>query len=212
MIELKLINIYIVESDVSMNAKKQEQSEERKNRLLEIYKLHAQLASDSINRLAATNRFYPTVMSGILIIYFAFLQRKGAFFPDESKNELIVGISTIVIGYLGCLFSLIWFVSINSYLKRITRKHEILEDLEYEFEFQFFRKELEHLGKKLKKVSYEQLSKFELYLPAAFTVIFILLIYGGFMQIMPVSEVLKMMLFQHLYPFLRAAGIQLEII
>ena len=32
----------------------QEQSEARKNRLVEIYKLHAQLASDSSNRLAAT--------------------------------------------------------------------------------------------------------------------------------------------------------------
>ena len=57
-----------------------EPSEAEKNRLIEIYNLHAQLASDLSNRLSAINRFYPTVMSGLIIIYFTFLQRKGEFF------------------------------------------------------------------------------------------------------------------------------------
>ena len=87
---------------------KKEPSESEKNRSIEIYKLHAQLASDLSNRLTATNRFYPTVMSGLIVIYFTFLQRKGAIFPDESMNALVVGISTITIGILGVLFSGVW--------------------------------------------------------------------------------------------------------
>ena len=145
-----------------------EPSEAEKNRLIEIYKLHAQLVTDSSNRLAATNRFYPTVMLGLIVIYFTFLQRKVAIFPDESMNALVVGFSTIAIGILGGLFSGIWCFSIESYLERISRKYEILKKLEDEFEFQFFRQEWELLGEKRKKVSYEQHSQFELYLPIAF--------------------------------------------
>ena len=87
-----------------------------KNRLLEIYKLHAKLISDASNRLAATNRFYPTVMSGLLILYFTFLQRNSIILPDESIDKWVVGISTITVGILGGLFSGVWHFSIESYL------------------------------------------------------------------------------------------------
>ena len=185
---------------------KKEPSESEKNRSIEIYKLHAQLASDLSNRLTATNRFYPTVMSGLIVIYFTFLQRKGAIFPDESMNALVVGISTITIGILGVLFSGVWLFSIESYLERISRKYEILKKLEDEFEFQFFRQEWELLGEKRKKVSYEQLSQFELSLPIAFLVIFILFIYAGLFKIMQAPWVL-IILRPYLYPFFRAAEI-----
>lgn len=182
-----------------------EPSEAEKNRLIEIYNLHAQLASDLSNRLAAINRFYPTVMSGLIIIYFTFLQRKGEFFPDESINALVIGISTIIIGNLGGIFSGIWCFSIQSYLENISRKYKILKKLEDKFEFQFFRQEWELLGKKRKKAPYDQLFRFELYLPFAFIVIFGLLSYGGFLKIMPASEVLKMMAQGPGYLFIRAA-------
>ena len=169
-----------------------ESSEAEKNRSLEIYKIHAQLANDSSNRLAATNRFYPTVMSGLIVIYFTFLQLKGAFFPDASMNAWVVGISTIVIGNLGAIFLMVWLISIESYLESIFRKYEILKKLEGKLDFQFFRQEWKLLGKKKKKVPYEQLSEFEFGLPCTFLVSFLLLSYGGFFKIMPASEVLKM--------------------
>ena len=173
-----------------------------KNRLLEIYKLHAQLISEASNRLAATNRFYPTVMSGLLIIYFTFLQRKSIIFPDGSIDKWVVGISTIIIGILGVLFSGVWHFSIESYLERISKKYELLRKLENEFEFQFFRQEWELLGEKKKKLHYEQLSEFELYMPRAFFLIFIgLFIYGGLFLIMPVSWVLTI-LYPPLAPFI----------
>ena len=148
-----------------------ESSEAEKNRLIEIYKLHAQLANDSSNRLAATNRFYPAIMSGLLVIYFTFLQLKSAFFPDASMNAWVVGISTIVIGNLGAMFLTVWLISIESYLERISRKYEILKKLEGKFDFQFLRQEWKLLGKKKKNVSYDQLSAFEFGLPCTFLVI-----------------------------------------
>ena len=182
-----------------------EPSEAEKNRFIEIYKLHAQLASDLSNRLGATNRFYPAIMSGLIVIYFTFLQHKGAIFPDKSMNALVVGISTITIGNLGALFSAVWLFSIESYLERISRKYEILKKLEGKFDFHFFRQEWEPLGEKRKKVPYEQLSQFEFGLPFAFLVIFFLLTYGGFFKIMPALEVLKMFLLGAAYLFIRAA-------
>ena len=182
-----------------------EPSEAEKNRSMEIYKLHAQLASELSNRLGATNRFYPAIMSGLIVIYFTFLQHKGAIFPDKSMNALVVGISTIVIGNLGAIFLMVWFFSIESYLERISRKYEILMKLEDKFDFQFFRQEWELLGEQKKREPYEQLSQFEFGLPFAFLVIFFVLTYGGFFKIMPALEVLKMFLLGAAYLFIRAA-------
>lgn len=201
-----------------------EPSEAEKNRFIEIYKLHAQLASDLSNRLAATNRFYPAIMSGLIVIYFTFLQRKGEIFPDEfmntsvvgisseifpdkPMNALIVGISTVTIGILGCLFGALWLFSIKSYLGEISRKYKILKKLEDEFEFQFFRQEWELLGESRKKVPYEQLSQFELYLPYVFIFIFMLFFFhGGLLIIMPPAWV-AVILRPELYPLFRAAEI-----
>ena len=63
----------------------QGQTKTNQDQLLEIYKLHAQLASDISNRLT-TNRFYPTLMSGSLAIFFAALQRADVLFPQETDN------------------------------------------------------------------------------------------------------------------------------
>ena len=200
-----------------------EPSEAEKNRFIEIYKLHTQLASDLSNRLAATNRFYPAIMSGLIVIYFTFLQRKGEIFPDEfmntlvvgissgifpdkPMNALIVGISTVTIGILGCLFAALWLFSIESYLGRISRKYEILKKLEDEFEFQFFKQEWELLGEQKKKEPYEQRSRFEIYLPIGFLFIFLLLILGGLFIMMPGWWVI-IILQPHLYPFFHAAGV-----
>ena len=184
-----------------------EPSEAEKNRFIEIYKVHTQLVSDLSNRLSATNRLYPAIISGLFVIYFTFLQHKGVFFPDKSMNTWVVGISTIVIGYLGAIFSMVWFVYIESYLERISQKYEILKKLEDEFDFQFFRQEWELLGEKRKKTSYEQLSQFEFGLLSAFIVICLLVTYGGFFMVMPALEVLKMIGLGPGYLFFRAAQI-----
>ena len=86
---------------------KHEKSEARKNRLLEMYKLHAQLVSDTNNLKAATNRFYPTVMSGLVLIFFTFLQRKDIIFSKEIDEKIIIEISIAAVGYLGMVLSLV---------------------------------------------------------------------------------------------------------
>lgn len=154
-----------------MDTNPQEQVEE-KNQLLEIYKLHAQLASDISNRLTTTNRFYPTLMSGLLAIFFAALQRADVLFPQETENkEYLIGFSIVAVGYFGAALSLIWFISIRYYYRMISKKHEVLLELEAKLEFPFFEKEWGDT----ENTPYSRLSRFETFIPYAFTLVFLTL-------------------------------------
>ena len=147
-----------------------EQGQVEGNQLLEIYKLHAQLASDIGNRLTTTNRFYPTLMSGLLAIFFAFLQRADVLFPEGTNNkESIIGYSIIAVGYFGFILSMIWFISIRYYYRMISQKYKVLLELEAKLEFPFFEKEWGDT----KNIPYRRLSLFETLIPYAFSFVFL---------------------------------------
>ena len=160
----------------------QEQVEGKEIQLLEIYKLHAQLASDIGNRLTTTNRFYPTLMSGLLALFFAFLQRADILFPEGTNNkEEIIGYSIIAVGYFGTMLSLIWFISIRYYYRMISKKYDVLLELEAKLEFPFFEKEWGGT----KSAPYRRLSFFETFIPYAFALVFVGLIALGAFKIEP---------------------------
>ena len=147
---------------------KQEISEEKKNRLLEAYKLHAQLASDMSNRKATTDRFYPTLISGLLVIFLTVLQHKSNILPQKIEGNPLTAYSTLITGYLGVLLSLMWMYSINQYDLMLNRKYKFLIELETKLEFHFFQQEW-------KSADFSKFSKAETYIPRAFLFLFILL-------------------------------------
>ncbi len=150
----------------------QGQTKTNQDQLLEIYKLHAQLASDISNRLTTTNRFYPTLMSGLLAIFFAALQRADVLFPQGTENkEYLIGFSIVAVGYFGAALSLIWFISIRYYYRMISQKYKVLLELESKLEFPFFEKEWGDI----ENTSYSRLSRFETFIPYAFSFVFITL-------------------------------------
>ena len=101
----------------------QRQTNVPQDQLLEIYKLHAQLASDISTRLTTTNRFYPTLMSGLLAIFFALLRYPDIIFSEGTNNkDPIIGFSIIAVGYFGVMLSLMWFLSIRYYYRMISKK------------------------------------------------------------------------------------------
>ena len=63
----------------------QGQTKTNQDQLLEIYKLHAQLASSASNRRTATNRFYQLALSGVLLLFSRLYNTKTKSFP---KNYL----------------------------------------------------------------------------------------------------------------------------
>ena len=120
---------------------KQERSEEEKDRLLEIYKLHAQLASDITNLKATTYRFYPTLISGLLIIFLTILRYKDNILPGDFDGDPLTAYSMLITGILGASLSWLWRHSVKTYNYMLSRKYAVLRGLEYELEYQFFDKE-----------------------------------------------------------------------
>ena len=155
-----------------------EESDARKNQLLEIYKLHAQLAGDISNRQNTTSRFYATLISALLVVLLTFLQHKGGLFPEDPDGKIALTYSVLIIGFLGMLLSLIWALSITYHTLVSSRKYIILMKLESELEFQFFAQESE-LTQQEKDIPFRQLSKVETYIPYAFLILFgVLTLFG----------------------------------
>ena len=156
-----------------------EEEQAKKNQLLEIYKLHAQLASDMANRLTTINRFYPTLIIGLLTVFVAFLRYYDIhIFEGIDKNENL-GYAIGFIGCFGAMLSTIWHMSVKYYHQMLSEKYTVLLELEGDLEFHFFEKEW---GKK-KNIPYVQLSVFETWTPAILFAVFSAFMVGaiGFM-------------------------------
>ena len=164
---------------------KQEQLEARKNQLLEIYKLHTQIANSVSTRRTTINRFYQVILSGLTLISFALLQRKISVIPDDlSINvinqailDLIIGQFTRYLGFFGSIFSVLWSITIDAYLRVNSRKYEVLKKLEAKLEYQFFTQEWELLGEKEKHHTYRRLALHEIYVPLGFNLFFTMVTY-----------------------------------
>lgn len=141
-----------------------------------------QLVSGTNNLRATTNRFYPTLMSGLLAVFLAFLQRKDVIFPEDTDEKIIVGYSMIIVGYLGTLLSLIWTFTILYYHRIISRKNTVLLELENKLEFHFFAQEWGTKKNNLFR-HFTLFSLFEVIIPYAFILIFLALAVLGFDRI-----------------------------
>ena len=158
----------------------QEQVEEKEIQLLEIYKLHAQLANSVSTRRTTMNRFYQVILSGLMLISFAILQRKISVIPDELSIDVInqaildniIGYFAVYLGIFGSIFSVLWSITIDAYLRVNSRKYEVLKKLEAKLEYQFFTQEWELLGEKGKHDTYKRLALNEICVPLAFNVFF----------------------------------------
>ncbi len=64
----------------------QGQTKTNQDQLLEIYKLHMQQTNNMSNRRAAASRFYQLALSGLFIVFFAFVQHKGQILPKELSD------------------------------------------------------------------------------------------------------------------------------
>ena len=161
-----------------MNEKQNGNMDGKQERLVEIYKLQAQLTNSISNRRTTTNRFYILVMSGLTLIFSTFLQNKDKL-PGELLSIISIEQLIVALGVLGLSLSWIWCISINSYLRVNSRKYEALKKLEGELEYQFFRNEWEFLADDEKENTYWQRSRIELTLPSLFFLCFTVLMGFG---------------------------------
>jgi len=153
------------ETCVTMDADKQE--------LLEIYKLHAELADRVSQRREGVNRLYVIILTGVLISLAAFL-RYGA-------EGIPVGFISTVGGITGVLLSVSWFIVIRSYRQLNTGKFDALHELEKKLAYPFFQREWEILEEGKNQSRYWKLTVVETFLPAGFFVLSLTLIVASFM-------------------------------
>ena len=143
-------------------------ADSRQDRLLEIYKLHAELADRVSQRREGANRLYVSLQVG-LVVFLAALLRFG--FGDAPQG-LVLG----AVGGVGALLSVSWFVVIRSYRQLNTQKFRVLHDLEKKLPYQFFTLEWGPQSKGRKSNRYWKLTHVEVALPAIFFGMFLALI------------------------------------
>lgn len=143
---------------------------DEKQELLEIYKLHAELA-DSVSRQRSTaNRFYMLVLSGLAVLFSAFLQR---------KNGVPLGWLMVGFGLFGMLLAGAWYIVIRSYRQLNSGKFKALHELEEKLAYPFFKREWDLLDEGTERKTYWRLTIVETFVPAIFFVCFVALLAIG---------------------------------
>lgn len=80
-------------------------TEHSKTQLLEIYKLHAELADRVSQRREAANRLHLSILSGLFLIASVFIESDFAKFPN---------FVFLAVGVLGLFISTSWFIVIRA--------------------------------------------------------------------------------------------------
>ena len=143
-------------------------STDDQDRLLDIYKLHAELADRVSQRREGANRLHV----GLYVALFALLAGFLRFGFGEAPECLILG----VIGVVGALLSASWYLIIRSYRQLNSEKFRVLHELEERLPFQFFKSEWDPQLTGGKSNKYLRLTHVETALPIIFGILFISLV------------------------------------
>ena len=130
----------------------------KQSELLEIYKLHAELADRVSRRREGANKFYAGLITAVLLA--AFLGYGAAAIPV--KAILTAG------GVLGALLSVSWYIVIRSYRQLNAGKFDALHELEEKLAYPFFKREWELLEEGRNRSRYWKLTVVETGLPIGF--------------------------------------------
>lgn len=152
---------------------------DEKQELIEIYKLHAELADNVSARRGTANRFYMLVLSGVAIFFSAFLQR---------KNGVPLGVLMVGFGLFGMLLAIAWYIVIRSYRQLNSGKFKALHELEEKLAYPFFKREWELLEEGSERKTYWRLTIVETFVPKIFFGCFaVLFLIGAYLSLSHVS-------------------------
>ena len=137
-----------------------------KDRLLEIYKLHTNIANEISNRRASVNRQYILILSGLVFGAGAILR------VEKITQGFVLECIITLVGVLGMVLSGIWQMSIEYHLNANTVRYDALKDLENKLDHKFFQDEWERLSHWDRNKNYRELARIELYAPIVFSIAF----------------------------------------
>ena len=147
---------------------------DRNGQLLEIYKLHAELADRVSRRREGANRGFVSLMIALLT-FIGIMIRFGDGRITESILLIVGGI--LVVG-----LAVAWNSVITSYRQLNSGKFEVLHQLEEMLPFRFFKKEWAFLEQGENRARYRKLTVVEQGLPAFFGVLGVVAIILGIVQ------------------------------
>lgn len=113
-------------------------SEEGGPDLLDQYKFYAGTSSEVSNRRLKTNRFYVSLLSGILVAF--------PFVFDLDNLTPFKLIVMFTIGFVGVVIAVVWFFNILSYKQLNSGKYEVIHEMEEDLPYACFTREWELLG------------------------------------------------------------------
>ena len=152
-------------------------ADKQSNELLEIYRLHAELADRVSQRREGANRLYVSLLLA-LVVFLAALFRFG---KGDVPGEVVGG----AVGILGVALSVSWLLVIRSYRQLNTGKLKALQELETRLEYPFFKCEWRLLGEGEDRRRYWRLTRAEAVLPWTFLLLFFcVLVVTAWMEIM----------------------------
>ena len=140
----------------------------RNDELLELYKLHAELADRVSQRREGANRLYAGLLTGLIVAL-------GAVLKLVPSSEL-ANVIFLLGGILGAVLSVSWYIVIRSYRQLNTGKFKALHELEGHLVYPFFKREWQLLSEGADYRSYWKLSIVETVLPVIFFILSIFLI------------------------------------
>ena len=135
-----------------------------KDQLLEIYKLHAELADRVSQRREGANRLHVSLLSAFLV-FLAALLRFGS-------GEIPASVLLLFSGIIGMAVSGSWYIVIRSYRQLNKGKFATLHELEQKLDYPFFRREWEFLKQGRDRNLYWKLTVVETFLPIIFSLLF----------------------------------------
>jgi hypothetical protein len=136
--------------------------------LLEQYKLYVEMADRISNRRAQTNRFYISLLSGLLALLSIIVGRN--IFSDFQT------IMFSVISVLGLTLCALWNINIRSYRQLNSGKFKVVHEMEQHLPFPCYSREWEILGEGEKSKKYLQLTRVEQYVPFLLSIPYMLLL------------------------------------
>ena len=139
-------------------------NDSQRDELMQIYKLHAELADRVSQRREGANRLYVSLLVGLALLLGVFVRL--------SPEKVSISIVLQAAGVIGIILSASWYAVIRSYRQLNSGKFATLLELEEKLSFAFFKREWELLGEGKKISRYWKLTVVETFLPIAFFLFF----------------------------------------
>ena len=124
--------------------------DDKTQELLEIYKLHAELADRVSQRREGTNRLYVSLLIGLALFVAALLR----FGTDGISPDILFWAGVVP----GAILAISWYIVIRSFRQLNTGKFNALQGLENHLAYPFFTREWELLGEGKKRSRYWKLT------------------------------------------------------